>query len=120
MAVTTTSGKNTAAGIGGFIFLACVVIENALRGQPVANDASMDMARSYYQDNRSMIEISHSLFILTVPSLLLYAAGLYRRLRSDISETWARTGLAAASIMPVSFAIVMISDVVLTNLAATG
>jgi hypothetical protein len=116
----TPSQRNTAAGIGGLLFLFAVIAENALRGEPVPNDAPMSAALTYYQQKQSAIEISHSLYIITIPSLLLYAAGLFQRLRSNLSETWARAGLAAASIMPVSFAIVMITDTVLANLAATG
>lgn len=117
---TYDTGRNKVAGIGGLVFLITVILENFLRGAPIGNNSPISEIVNYYQVKQSSLAISHSLYILTIPSLLLYASGLFRKLHSMKSDMWARTGWGAANIVIISFSLVVMSDIVLTNISASG
>jgi hypothetical protein len=119
--ITSASAKNSfaAAGWGGLGFIAMVLAENVLRGAPVPNNSELAAIVQYYTEKKSMLMISHSLYIITIPCLLIYAGGLFKLLKNESSDLWARMGWGAAIIMPVSFSLVVITDMALTSMAGS-
>jgi hypothetical protein len=100
------------AGLAGLGFLVMVVCENVLRGAPPANDSGAAKIIDYYVHNRGRLALTEALFALSVPLLLIYAAGLYRGLRRTVaSEPWAWIGLGGAHLIVASFGLVFALDV---------
>ena len=104
-----------AAGLGGFGFLAAVLAENVLRQPQPLPSASLAEIVAYYQSRSGMLSLSASLFVLTIPCLLLFAVGMVRRLHaaSVEAESWGWVGAVAAALMVVSFGATVALDVVL-------
>jgi hypothetical protein len=50
----------------------------------------------------------------------LYVSGLFRRVRSDESDVWARAGFGGGAIMLITFAMVVITDILLTDFAISS
>jgi hypothetical protein len=115
-----------AAGLGGFGFLGAVVVENVLRQPQPPPNATLEQIVSYYQARPGMISLSESLFVISIPCLLLFAVGTFRRVRaaSAAASAWALVGAIAACLMTATFGATMALDVVLNasadSLAANG
>lgn len=108
-----------AAGVGGFLFLGTVVVENALRQpQPLANAPLEEIAR-YYGERGDAVALSESFYVVAIPALIVYAVGLATRLaRTDAARPWAIVGAIGACMMTATFGAVMAIDVALNARAA--
>ncbi len=110
-----------AAGLGGFGFLGAVFGENVLRQpQPLAG-ASLEQLVAYHQGKPALLSLSASLFVVSIPCLLLFVIGMVRRLHaaSPEAESWGWVGAIAASLMTVTFGATVALDVVLIASAET-
>jgi hypothetical protein len=110
-----------AAGLGGFGFLTVVLLENLLRQPQPMPGASLDQIVDYYQGRSQQLSLSASLFVLSIPCLLLFVIGIVRRLHaaSPEAESWGWVGAVAASLMTVTFGATVALDVVLNASADT-
>jgi hypothetical protein len=112
-------GFSRAAGVGGFVFLASVLIENVLRAPPPSPGAPLSEVARYYTERGSALSLSQAFYATAIPGLLLFAVGTMRRVRRDApaADPWAWVGAIGVCMMTATFGTIMALDAVLTSSA---
>ncbi len=129
MSVTTvpstespTQGRQAAAldrlaGTGGLVFAAVLVADNAIRAGAPGFDATPGQVNAYFLDHRAAAIVPLGLFPAGL-TLFLFAAGVWARARQEESRWWGSVGVLGAATVAALFAIVNITEIVLTAKAA--
>lgn len=130
MSVTTvpstesrTRGREAAtldrlAGTGGLVFAATLVADNIIRASAPGFDAAPAQVSPYFLDHRAAALVPLGLFPVGLLALFPFAAGLWARARQEESRWWASAGVLGAATIAALFAIVNITEIVLTAKAA--
>jgi hypothetical protein len=130
MSVTTvpstesrTQGRQAAtldrlAGTGGLVFAATLVADNIIRASAPGFDAAPAQVSAYFLDHRAAALVPLGLFPAGLLALFPFAAGLWARARQEESRWWASAGVLGAATIAALFAIVNITEIVLTAKAA--
>jgi hypothetical protein len=105
------------AGAGGLVFAAVLVADNVIRASAPGFDAAPAQVSAYFLDHRAAALVPLGLFPAGL-TLFLFAAGLWARARREESRWWASAGLLGAATIAALFAIVNITEIVLTAKAA--
>ena len=118
----TTQAKRAAtldrlAGAGGLVFAATLVADNLIRASAPGFDAAPAQVSAYFLDHRAAALVPLGLFPLGLLALFPFAAGLWARARQE-SRWWASAGVLGAATIAALFAIVNITEIVLTAKAA--
>ena len=118
-----TRGKEPAtfgrlAGTGGLVFAATLVADNIIRASAPGFDAAPAQVSAYFLDHRAAALVPLGLFPAGLLALFPFAAGLWARARREESRWWASAGLLGAATIAALFAIVNITEIVLTAKAA--
>lgn len=118
----TTQAKQAAtldrlAGAGGLVFAATLVADNIIRASAPGFDAAPAQVSAYFLDHRAAALVPLGL-IPAGFTFFLFAAGLWARARQEESRWWASVGVLGAATIAALFAIVNITEIVLTAKAA--
>ena len=105
------------AGTGGLVFAAVLVADNVIRASAPGFDAAPAQVSAYFLDHRAAALVPLGL-IPAGFTLFLFAAGLWARARQEESRWWAGVGVLGAATIAALFAIVNITEIVLTAKAA--
>ena len=106
------------AGAGGLVFAAVLVADNVIRASAPGFDAAPAQVSAYFLDHRAAALVPLGLFPAGLLALFPFAAGLWARARREESRWWASAGLLGAATIAALFAIVNITEIVLTAKAA--
>src|SRR5580658_5733186 len=118
-----TQGRQAAAldrlaGAGGLVFAATLVADNVIRASAPGFNAAPAQVSAYFLDHRAAALVPLGLFPLGLLALLPFAAGLWARARQEESRWWASVGVLGTATIAALFAIVNITEIVLTTKAA--
>jgi len=105
------------AGTGGLVFAAVLVADNIIRASAPGFDAAPAQVSAYFLDHRAAALVPLGLIPVGF-TLFLFAAGLWARARQEESRWWAGVGVLGAATIAALFAIVNITEIVLTAKAA--
>ena len=105
------------AGAGGLVFAAVLVADNIIRVSAPGFDAAPAQVSAYFLDHRAAALVPLGLFPVGI-TFFLFAAGLWARARQEQSRWWASVGVLGAATIAALFAIVNITEIVLTAKAA--
>ena len=105
------------AGAGGLVFAAILVADNLIRVGAPGFDAAPAQVSAYFLDHRAAALVPLGLFPAGL-TLFLFAAGLWARARQEESRWWASVGVLGVATIAALFAIVNITEIVLTAKAA--
>ncbi len=107
------------AGISALVFVALVVIQNALGATVVPGpSASVVDVSQFASDHRWAIYLMTVTYLVGLPALLLWSAKVAEIARSEddpISAVWAQAGRTGVALIAVFFALVNITDIVLAT-----
>ncbi len=106
------------AGTGGLVFAATLVADNIIRASAPGFDAAPAQVSTYFLDHRVAALVPLGLFPLGLLAFFPFAAGLWARARQEESRWWASIGVLGAATIAALFAIVNITEIVLTAKAA--
>jgi hypothetical protein len=130
MSVTTVTGTGSPtqarqaaaldrpAAAGGLVFAAILVADNLIRARAPGFDAAPAQVSAYFLDHRAAALVPLGLFPAGLLALFLFAAGMRARARQEQSRWWASVGMLGAAAIAALFAIVNITEIVLTAKAA--
>jgi hypothetical protein len=105
------------AGAGGLVFAAVLVADNIIRAGAPGFDAAPAQVSAYFLGHRAAALVPLGLFPAGL-ALFLFAAVLWARARQEQSRWWASVGVLGAATIAALFAIVNITEIVLTAKAA--
>jgi hypothetical protein len=106
------------AGAGGLVFAATLVADNLIRAGAPGFDAAPAQVSAYFLDHRAAALVPLGLFPAGLLALFPFAAGLWARARQEESRWWASVGVLGTATIAALFAIVNITEIVLTAKAA--
>jgi hypothetical protein len=106
------------AGTGGLVFAATLVADNIIRASAPGFDAAPAQVSAYFLDHRTAALVPLGLFPIGLLALFPFAAGLWARARQEESRWWASAGVLGAATIAALFAIMNITEIVLTAKAA--
>ena len=106
------------AGVSGLVFAATLVADNVIRVGAPGFDASPAHVSAYFLDHRTAALVPLGLFPVGLLALFPFAAGLWARSRPKESQWWASVGVLGTATIAALFAIVNITEIVLTAKAA--
>ncbi|HEY2316287.1 MAG TPA: hypothetical protein VGH96_21955 [Streptosporangiaceae bacterium] len=102
------------AGTGGLAFAATLVIQNILRAKAPGFDAAPGQVTAYFLTHRAAALVPLGLFPAGLLALFLFVAGLWSRASQGSSPWWASLGALGAATVAALFAVVNITEIVLT------
>ncbi len=105
------------AGAGGLVFAAVLVADNIIRASAPGFDAAPAQVSAYFLGHRAAAVVPLGLLPAGF-ALFLFAAGLWARAPQEKSRWWAGVGVLGAATIAALFAIVNITEIVLTAKAA--
>ena len=106
------------AGAGGLVFAAILVADNLIRASAPGFDAAPAQVSAYFLDHRAAALVPLGLFPAGLLAFFPFAAGVWARARQEDSRWWAGVGVLGAAAIAALFAIVNITEIVLTAKAA--
>jgi hypothetical protein len=106
------------AGAGGLVFAAILVADNLIRAGAPGFDAAPAQVSAYFLDHRAAALVPLGLFPAGLLAFFPFAAGVWARARHEDSRWWAGVGVLGAAAITALFAIVNITEIVLTAKAA--
>lgn len=106
------------AGTGGLVFAAILVAQNVIRARAPGFDAAPAQVTAYFLDHRTAALVPLGLFPVGLLALLAFVAGVWTRASQEKSRWWASMGALGAAAIVALFAVVNITEIVLTAKAA--
>jgi hypothetical protein len=106
------------AGIGGLSFAALLVAQNIIRAGAPGFDATPAQVTAYFLDHRAAALVPLGLFPFGLLALLPFVAGVWTRANQEESRWWATVGALGAAAIVALFAVLNITEIVLTAKAA--
>jgi hypothetical protein len=106
------------AGTGGLVFAAILVVQNIIRAGAPGFDAAPAQVSAYFLDHRAAAVVPLGLFPLGLLALFPFAAGVRARAQQEETRWWAGVGVLGAATIAALFALVNITEIVLTAKAA--
>lgn len=100
-------------GIGGLIFVASVIIQNALRAGFPANNATAENVTAYYADHRSITIVLAALFPLGALGLATFIGALTSHVAHGEGRAPAIAGLLGATGIVATYTMLVATDVAL-------
>jgi hypothetical protein len=107
-------------GIGGLCFVASVIVQNALRANFPANDASADQVMTYYADHRSVTLILAALFPVGAVGLAAFVGALVTRVVRGAGRTAAIAGVIGAAGIVANYTMLVASDMAIAGYIHRG
>lgn len=106
------------AGTGGLVFAAILVVQNIIRAGAPGFDAAPAQVSAYFLDHRAAALVPLGLFPLGLLALFPFAAGVRATAQQEETRWWAGVGVLGAATIAALFALVNITEIVLTAKAA--
>ena len=106
------------AGAGGLVFAATLVADNVIRAGAPGFDAAPAQVSAYFLDHRTAALVPLGLFPAAMLGFFPFAAGVWARAQQEESRWWASVGVLGGATIAALFAIVNITEIVLTAKAA--
>jgi len=107
-------------GIGGLCFVASVVVQNALRANFPANDASAERVMSYYADHRSVTLALAALFPIGIVGLATFVGTFIARVARGAGRVAAITGLIGAAGIIGNYTMLLATDTAIAGYIHRG
>lgn len=102
------------AGIGGLVFVAALVVQNALRARAPGFGAAPGTVTAYFLHHRAAALIPLGMFPIEMLALFVFAAGVWTSVSRSEHRSWATMGMLGVTAIATLFAIVNIIEIVLT------
>ena len=115
---TQAAALDRLAGTGGLVFVAILVVQNIIRAGAPGFDAAPAQVSAYFLDHRAAALVPLGLFPLGLLALFPFAVGVRARAQQEESRWWASVGVLGAATIAALFAVVTITEIVLTARAA--
>ncbi|MGH3273578.1 MAG: hypothetical protein ACRDNZ_04535 [Streptosporangiaceae bacterium] len=125
--ITSTESRNRArkaatldrlAGTGGLVFAATLVVQNIIRASAPGFDAAPAQVTAYFLNHRVAALVPLGLFPIGLLALFPFVAGVWARASQEESRWWASAGALGAATIAALFAVVNITEIVITAKAA--
>lgn len=110
---TSTALPVRAAGAGGLLFVALVVVQNALRASAPGFDSTPDKVAAYFVDHRAAAIVPLGLFPIAFVGLAGFTAGVCTRARRADGRWWAVAGALGVALIAALFAVLNVIEIVL-------
>ncbi len=114
---TRTPAVQRAAGLGGLVFVALLIVQNLVRASGPSFTATATDVTGYFADHRAAALIPLGLFPFGMVAVLFFAAGIWARADDADSRFWATVGGLAVAALAGLFSLVNIIEIVI---AANG
>jgi hypothetical protein len=118
---TRATGAATAdrlAGTGGLVFAATLLAQNLIRAKAPGFDAAPAQVTAYFLDHRAAALVPLGLFPAGMLALFPFVAGIWTRARQEERRWWATVGALGAATVAALFALVNVTEIVITADAA--
>jgi hypothetical protein len=102
------------AGIGGLVFAATMVFQNLLRANAPSFGAAPAKVTAYFLDHRAAALIPLGLFPIEMIALFMFVAAVWAKVDREESRWWASVGVLGSATIAALFAIVNITEIILT------
>ncbi|MGI9008580.1 MAG: hypothetical protein ACR2FU_20730 [Streptosporangiaceae bacterium] len=102
------------AGAGGLAFAAFVLAQNIIRAKAPGFNAAPAQVTAYFLDHRAASLVPLGLFPAGMLALLPFVAAVWTKASQDDSRWWASVGALGAATVAALFAVVNITEIVLT------
>jgi hypothetical protein len=102
------------AGIGGLAFAATLLVQNIIRAKAPGFDAAPAQVIAYLLHHRAAALVPLGLFPVGLLALFPFVAGVWIRASQEESRWWASVGMLGAATVAALFAVVNITEIVLT------
>jgi hypothetical protein len=102
------------AGIGGLVFVAALVVQNLLRAKAPGFDATPAAVSAYFLHHRAAALIPLGMFPVEMLAIFAFVAGVWASASRSENRWWATMGMLGAAAIAALFAIVNITEIVLT------
>ncbi len=102
------------AGIGGLIFAATLVAQNIIRASAPGFDAAPAQVTAYFLHHRAAALVPLGLFPAGLLALFAFVAAVWTTADREESRWWASAGALGAATIAALFALVNITEIVLT------
>lgn len=102
------------AGTGGLIFAATLIVQNLIRAKVPGFDAAPAQVTAYFLHHHTAALVPLGLFPVGMLGLFPFVAGIWARASQEESQWWATVGTLGAATIAALFAIVNITEIVLT------
>jgi len=116
-AVPGNSVADRLAGAGGLIFVGTLVVQNVLRANAPGFDATPAEVATYFGRAGAAVLVPLGLFPVEMLAVFLFVGAIWTRADRDDNRWWASVGALGAASIAALFAIVNISEIVLTSKA---
>jgi hypothetical protein len=113
-----TLGIDTLGGAGGVVFAAALVVQNIIRAHAPGFDAAPAQVSAYFLHHRVAALVPLGLFPLEMLAFFGFVAALWAHPDRQQSRWWANLGVLGATSIAALFALVNITEIVLTAKAA--
>ena len=105
------------AGAGGLIFVATLVVQNALRANAPGLDASPTAVMPYFAHPGAAALVPLGLFPIGMLGLFAFVAAIWALADTDECRWWASLGVLGTASIAALFAVVNITEIVLVSKA---
>jgi hypothetical protein len=113
-----TAGLGALGGAGGLTFAAALVVQNIIRAHAPGFDAAPAQVSAYFLHHRAAALVPLGLFPLEMLAIFGFVAAIWARAEHQQTRWWASVGALGATSIAGLFALVNITEIVLTAKAA--
>jgi hypothetical protein len=106
------------AGVGGLAFVVTLVVQNILRANAPSFNATPSQVTDYFSHHHTAAIVPLGLFPVGMLAIFVFVAGMWTRASNEESRSWASVGALGATALAGLFAMVNITEIVLTAKSA--
>lgn len=99
------------AGIGGLVFVAMIILQNAIRSSEPGFAAKPGNVVSYFAANRVAVIVPLGLYPIGMIGLLFFVAGIRSHATDIVKRWWADVGTFAVIVIAALFGVVNIAEI---------
>jgi hypothetical protein len=114
-----TLAINILGGAGGLVLAATLVVQNLIRASAPSFDAGPARVSAYFLHHRFAALVPLGLFPFGMLAIFLFVAAIWTKAERQESRWWANLGTLGATSIAALFALVNITEIVLTAKAAS-
>lgn len=107
------------SGAGGLLFVATLLIQNAIRAKAPGFGAAPSTVAAYFAHDRAAAIVPLSLFPLGMAGIIAFVAGIWMTAREGQARWWAQAGVLATVGIVALFSLVNVTEISLTARAGS-